>query len=350
MRAWLRGWGVAGGLALSALGWTAARAADDGNTASANATLTADQINSLVLIEGDKGVGSGFIAKLHGQYFVVTNQHVLSGNTKFTVTGMDGTKYPTTGALFGAVDYDIAILRIPPAAHALEVLDDPVTATKPGDAVIVPGNADGAGVISQIHGKVLGAGPKLVEVDAKFVHGNSGSPIIQVASGKVIGVATYATKLSPDDLKKASDIKQIRWFGYRLDNIKQWEAIDWDKFTQEGADLEKIKNVTDGLLGVFSGLNSPAAMANDQVSKAVMQYQLDLQLAQHDGNGHAAMAADAAFVERLHAMARDDNDIKDFLDHNPYSFHAEAAKEQEDLRTQIDQLLTTMNTALQSTE
>ena len=356
---------MAGGLALSALGWPAARAADTGGTEAATdatasptraqlkamrQTLTPDQINSLVLIEGDKGRGSGFIAKLHGQYFIVTNQHVLSGNTKFTITGMDGTVYPTKGPLYGAVDYDIAILKIPPAKYALEVMDDPLTATKPGDAVIVPGNADGAGVISQIHGMVLGAGPKLVEVDAKFVHGNSGSPIIHMASGTVIGVATYATKLAPDDLKTASGIKQIRWFGYRLDNIKQWETIDWDRFMEEGEALDRIKSVTDGLIGVLSGLNNPAVMDNDQISKAVLQYEAEMQAAKLDRNVHAATQADAEFVERLHTVARDDNDIKDFLSHNSYSYHANAAKEQEDTRAQIDQLLTTVNTALESTE
>ena len=59
------------------------------------------------------------------------------------------------------------------------------------DDVVVLGNAEGGGVINTIKGKIVGVGPNLVEVDAAFVPGNSGSPIIHLKTGKVIGVATY---------------------------------------------------------------------------------------------------------------------------------------------------------------
>ena len=53
--------------------------------------------------------------------------------------------------------------------------------------------AKGGGVINTIISQLTGIGSNLVESDAQFVHGNSGSPIIDVKNGKVIGVATYLT-------------------------------------------------------------------------------------------------------------------------------------------------------------
>src|SRR6185312_7757504 len=79
--------------------------------------------------------------------------------------------------------------------EASEAVDKDVSI---GDAVVVLGNSQGRNVVTEIEGKVTGVGPELIEVDAKFVPGNSGSPIIHVKSGKVIGVATFVTVRQPD--------------------------------------------------------------------------------------------------------------------------------------------------------
>ena len=116
----------------------------------------------------------------------------------YGATDVDGTVYPTNGALFGAVNYDVAILKIPDVAakYSLEVMDDPLNNAKVGAPVTVPGNSLGAGVTLQINGKLLGIGPALVEVDAKFVPGNSGSPIIDRRSGQVIGMGSLKLSVS----------------------------------------------------------------------------------------------------------------------------------------------------------
>ena len=57
-----------------------------------------------------------------------------------------------------------------------------------GDKITVHGNSGGGGVVTRIQGKVLGVGPNLVEVDAEFVQGNSGCPILS-DSLEVVGVA-----------------------------------------------------------------------------------------------------------------------------------------------------------------
>ncbi len=294
------------------------------------------EARALVIIEGDYSSGSGFIAKLHGQYFVVTNQHVLSGNTKFTVTGMDGTKYPTTGPLFGAVDYDIAILRIPTAQGALEVMDNPMDNAKIGNPVTVPGNEEGEGVVTHTVGHLLGIGPKLVEVDAKFVHGNSGSPIIQNDSGKVVGVASYVQVYQLDNLQKAAQKGKTRWFGYRLDTVKQWQELNWAKFSAEGVHLRQIENTTDAIVDVVTS-DAPPKVDNEQVNDIVSLYINDAESAIKRNNKEDLLAAVQTLVEHLDTVG--DTDLKNFAAQNLYDYHAREAKDQLQVRESLSKLL-----------
>jgi hypothetical protein len=40
---------------------------------------------------------------------------------------------------------------------------------------------------------------------------------------------------------------EIRRFGYRLDNVKEWQAVNWGAFRQQAAQMESITELTDDL-------------------------------------------------------------------------------------------------------
>jgi len=297
--------------------------------------LTGDQLKAIVLVEGDAEEGTGFIAKMHGQYFIVTNQHVLSGNKKFTLTGMDGTQIPTTGPLYGAVGYDVAILKIPDsfATHYFEVMDDPQTNAKADQAVSVPGNSSGARVPIDTKGKILGVGPELVEVDAKFVPGNSGSPIIYRPTNQVVGIATFAILYKLDPLKKAANAASTRWFGYRIDNIKKWEIIDWKRFSDEGIKVEEVEDMSKLLIALLDGDKLPA-IDNDSIKTAIATFREDIAVAEAHHNDNEVIDAVQGFNNRLHHIA--DSDIDELSQGPLYSYHADKLKEQLELRKEID--------------
>jgi hypothetical protein len=292
------------------------------------------QNNAMVIIEGDYSRGTGFLAKLHGQFFVITNQHVLSGNQQFTITGMDGTKYPSDGPIFASRNYDIALIHVPVPDHALDVagnIDNIV-----GDPVAVPGNSDGADVITLANGRVLGFGPQLVEVDAKFVHGNSGSPIIDRNTGQVIGVATFVTMYNIDDLRRAANVRTVRWFGYRLDNIKDWDKINWKKFSEEGVALREASDLTDALVQVLNA-DSPVHTDNQQVNDALDLYSRNRSAAIQDHNDRELQDAIVALTDRLRYLCTSDLDALAAQD--LYPFHAREAADQTQVRTEIDKFL-----------
>ena len=224
--------------------------------APAAAFSTDKSMRFLAIIKGDYSSGSGFIAKFKTGTCLITNAHVLSGNTTFTAQLADGSSIDLEG-LRCAQGRDIVSVDNSKLTDGFEVMDDVTTGAAIGDDVVILGNSMGGGVITQIPGKITGIGPDLVEVDAKFVSGNSGSPVVHVKTGKVIGIATYSMiqKISGDFGKDSSFANTERRFAYRIDNIPGWQATGWPTFEQEGQIVHGIQERTTALLDLAKDLN-----------------------------------------------------------------------------------------------
>jgi S1-C subfamily serine protease len=209
--------------------------------------LSLGQMEGIVLIEGDNSTATGFMTKIRDVDFIVTNQHVLGDGKKLKFKTLRGEEIPTLG-VFGAIGSDIAIIRVAGGQGELTVAKDVLSGSKIGDKVVVVGNRLGGGVATQTEGSIVGIGPTRIEVNANFEPGNSGSPIVNLGTGEVVGVATYSEtrSIAVDDGGAASARGRVtapaqvekRWFGYRLDSVSKWEAID---LVQWGAQSERIE-------------------------------------------------------------------------------------------------------------
>lgn len=237
---------------------------DPAKSMSTNSDITA----CLVEVRGDSGRGSGFFSEIKGKNFLVTNIHVLSGNEKVEFYASNG-EVIKTGQIFAAAEYDIAIIQVGSAPAVLSIQEEIDKQDLENKKVIVSGNALGDGVFSSIKGKVLAVGPQLIEVDAKFVSGHSGSPIISkdiMGNHKVLGVATFTrtTKLQGRD--KLSRYDDTRWYGYRMDNIQKWQKVDWSRFSKEGKRLREIENRTEDIVRFFTTGRGPIAKDKDIIA------------------------------------------------------------------------------------
>ncbi len=221
------------------------------------AELTPSQLASVVVIKGESGSGTGFISTLKGKNFVITNQHVIDGQSKISIANSNGVSFTGT-SFIAATDLDIVLIGIgelPASIVPLPLSSDATKTAKAGDMTLIPGNSKGDGVITVTPGKVIAFGPKKIEVDNPVYAGNSGSPIIHEKSGEVIGILTEAELVELDPFaaasfrNKNSQIKSsIRYFGHRVDQAKGWEKLDWQKFSKYS---EEAKRGREELLAVF---------------------------------------------------------------------------------------------------
>jgi hypothetical protein len=200
--------------------------------------------DSIVFVTGSEASGSGFIARDGTATYLITNAHVAAGIHDGTFTALDGTVI-RGGSPAVAVGEDLFRMQYPAGGRRFKIMQDVDENISIGDPVVVLGTAEGAGVVNTLIGKIVGIGTDLVEVDAPFVPGNSGSPIIDLKTERVIGVATYMM-LDPfgDGGFGLFGPEKVRRFGYRVDAVKTWEPVEWSGFRAQAALMEQIEKRT----------------------------------------------------------------------------------------------------------
>jgi hypothetical protein len=244
------------------------------------APLTAADIvranrNNLVFVQGSNGAGSGFVAHFGQGNYLFTNAHVAAEVKGAAFKTLDGTEVKV-GAAYVAVGHDIFSMATAPGGKPLEIMTEVDQNASIDDDVVVLGNAEGGGVINTLKGKIVGVGPNLVEVDAPFLPGNSGSPIIHVKTGKVIGVATYMMilKYDPATHQPIRD-PRIRRFGYRLDSVKTWQPVTWNSFFAQAQEMEAIEKLTEDLAKVLMDLGRNHKITPSLHTNPAIKQQLD---------------------------------------------------------------------------
>lgn len=310
--------------------------------------LVADYSGALVIIEGKNAVGSGFLCNMDGRTYVITNAHVLSDNPGFKITTITGTVL-TPGASAVAVGRDVVKIEVTGAGKAFDVVTDVNKNVKIGDAVTILGNSEGAGVVRPVDGKVVGVGPDLIEVDAVFVKGNSGSPIIQQSTGKVLGVATYVIERKVTQGGMASVQSEVRRFGYRLDGIQQWETINWQAFFAQSGQLSDMETLSEDFIKMF-GESGTMNFDVNNYSSPVLQRSIRQFLQSIKEGGRQLSLADrktlvANFIGDLRSVTH--GDILAFNKNTAYDYFRRQVEEQGRFR---DELYQGLNQAMQNAQ
>lgn len=153
------------------------------------------------VIQYSSVLGSGFVINYSGNFYVVTNFHVVDSAYNISVTFWDGDAYPAK--VIGSDPYsDLAILEVNASKDKFYPLSIASSSTlKVGDTVIAIGNPFGlsgsmtVGIVSQL-GRALSessAGGYLIadviQISTPINPGNSGGPLLNVF-GQVVGITT----------------------------------------------------------------------------------------------------------------------------------------------------------------
>lgn len=229
---------------------------------------------SLAIVETDSGVGSGFIVFIDGNKYLLTNCHVVKDAKQLAFKLIDGKELVPLSVDI-ADEHDLVRFRLKDDTdiQALSLASVPPTINK---SILVLGNSDGRGVATQIEGKILGLGPGVVEVDAGFVSGNSGSPIITL-SGEVLGVATYVTRAPPHKnwITQGTRFEATRRFGIRVSDGMKWNRISWRQLIEQTALLDEVNEYANDLIVILACWRNYGFV--DDPKNAFRQYALGMQ-------------------------------------------------------------------------
>ena len=152
---------------------------------------------SVVLIQTDLGLGSGFVYDTKGH--IITNHHVIQSADTIQVTFLDGNI--TSAEIIGTDIYsDLAVIKVDPKVTTLHpVVLGTSSELEVGEPVAAMGNPFGlsdtltVGIVSSLERTLDGAGGyviiDIIQIDAAVNPGNSGGPLVNI-KGQVVGVNT----------------------------------------------------------------------------------------------------------------------------------------------------------------
>lgn len=225
-------------------------------------------------------LGSGFIIDPAG--YVVTNNHVIEGADKITVTMFDDTMLDAE--LVGRdTKTDLALLKISKKGTYPAVSWGDSDSARVGDWVIAIGNPLGlggtvtAGIISQKQ-RDINAGPydDYIQTDAPINRGNSGGPLFNV-NGQVIGINTAIYSQSGGSIgigfaipsnQATVVIDQLREFGTTR---RGWLGVQIQQVTDEIAESLGLKDARGALVaGVLA--DSPAEAAKMKTGDVILKF------------------------------------------------------------------------------
>lgn len=158
-------------------------------------------------LQNGEGAGTGIVLTSNGE--ILTNNHVVEGATKISVTDLgNGKTYPGTVVGYDRSD-DLAVVRLSGASGLQTAPLGNSDRVAVGDSIVGLGNAGGTGNPTAAGGQVTGlnrsitasdaaAGASekltgLIQIAANIQPGDSGGPLINSA-GQVVGVDTAASQ------------------------------------------------------------------------------------------------------------------------------------------------------------
>ncbi|ELZ10781.1 peptidase S1 and S6 chymotrypsin/Hap [Halovivax asiaticus JCM 14624] len=160
-------------------------------------SLYEETIPSIVQIQLGQGLGSGFVYETsENATYVVTNEHVVGENESVGIRDSEGGLH--NGTVVGASAFaDLAVVRVNATSDALEPLDVANETPQPGQRVAALGSPYGlestitSGIVSGVNRSMpteAGRLPNTIQTDAPINPGNSGGPLVDCATGDVLGV------------------------------------------------------------------------------------------------------------------------------------------------------------------
>lgn len=238
--------------------------------------------------------GSGFVYKKNDDNaYILTNNHVISGADKITVTYIDGSE--TTASIVGSDEFtDVAVLKVDvnTILSVAELGDS--DSSELGDTVFTVGAPLGKDYMGTITKGILSGKSRMVEVslnsgsylietlqtDATINSGNSGGPLCNIL-GQVIGI--NSSKLVGEGVEGMGFSIPMNSVNAIIDKLEKGETIERPYLGVQLADISNTfslqyyynisisKDVTFGAVLSYVEKGKPAYEAGLEVGDVVVE-------------------------------------------------------------------------------
>ena len=220
--------------------------------------------------------GTGFLCKINGAHFLVTNIHVIeSANsiTDISVRTRDNVAVELTNG-FVAQDRDLCIFRLKedPNLQYLTISKN-VSNHQVNTPIHLLGYPLGGGILRKSDGSLDGVGSSLIELDCSAFAGNSGGPVFNSVTNEVIGVLTSLEIVSKDKFTELARKKitnpidgDIRTYATRLDTVQQssWEPLVWHIWQSEKERIYHHQNALFAIASLVDSNYSPGTLITNE--------------------------------------------------------------------------------------
>lgn len=275
------------------LPWSNATSSADGRaTCPKDAAYFETVKKRVAIVRGKNVAGTAFLVKMDGKRYIVTNDHMVRGETIPEMLLVDGTRLQP-GAMQIARDRDLVRFEISGDEDAFELAG---RTPNNNDEVWIYGNSMGDGVITTLRGFVTGVGDKELKTNAEIVGGNSGGPVVG-ADGKVYAVAAFlkAGDDGTDWRTRNTSFDSVRRFALRIDGAS-W--LDTDKRKYE-SDCVKLENARTYWNFLFPYLFCSMASVEEQKELKLVHLDIDKKQFSRDDEGwHEMLMAVSSAYER----------------------------------------------------
>lgn len=188
----------------SGQGSSASGAPADASSIANNVDPGLVDVNTTLSYQGLQGAGTGMVLTPDGE--ILTNNHVIEGETSISVTDIGNGKTYNANVVGYDRTEDVAVIQLVGASGLQTVSTGDSSKVKVGEGVVAIGNANGAGgTPSYAGGSVTATNQSitasdeadgtseqltgLIETNADIIEGDSGGPLVD-SSGQVIGMDT----------------------------------------------------------------------------------------------------------------------------------------------------------------
>lgn len=199
--------------------------------------------------------GSAFLLEDPAGVWLISNSHVFSGSTNFTLINIQGNTIEVPVRIETAKDRDI-IRFATRQTRGLHLSPS----CKQGEKVYAYGDSGGAGVLTKLEGKALALGPDRIEISARIIPGNSGGPVVN-ENKEVLGVSTYLFRHNlPDWIAEGTRFSDTRRMALKLNEI-EWVPVELSEFYRQTSGLAEVEDALHTAIGIVDELSHDTGAA-----------------------------------------------------------------------------------------